>query len=124
MESDEDFSDYGGDSVESDDDLDEDDDHENTKASGEDSDSSELEDEAVVELTENDLREKIREAKDALKTGREMLNNARAAKKEAIDALSLVEKGQVKKQREKNAFCSLKRSEVSSIPSNPSPMTC
>lgn len=112
MESDEDFSDRSdSDAEDVEDDDDEDD--ENTKASDEDPDSSENEDELIAELTEDDLKEKIGEAKEAIKTGREMLNNARTAKKEAIDALSSVEKSSVKIQREKNAFCSLKRSEVS-----------
>lgn len=126
MESDEDFSDQIGDSdsdVDSDDDDDDDRDHGNAKSSGdepdpsefdgEEPDSSENEDEEITKLTENDLKEKIQETKDAIKAGREMLNKARTAKKEAIDALSSVEKGHVKIQREKNAFCSLKRSEVS-----------
>ena len=112
MESDEDFSDYGSDG---DSDMDGDDDryHENARSSGEKPDSSEVEDEEISNLTESDLKEKIQEAKDAIKIGREMLKNAETAKKEAIDALSSVEKGHVKIQREKNAFCSLKRSEVS-----------
>jgi len=105
MESDEDFSDNT--------DSDVDDDGGSTKASDEDPESSESEDEEVAELTEGDLKEKIQKAKDAIKSGREMLNDARTAKKETIDALSYVEKGSVKIQREKNAFCSLKRSEVS-----------
>lgn len=113
MESDEDFSDYSGDG-DSDMDGDNDDrDHENGKGSGEEPDSSEVEDEEITNLTESDLKEKIQEAKDAVKIGREMLKNAETAKKEATDALSSVEKGHVKIQREKNAFCSLKRSEVS-----------
>jgi hypothetical protein len=107
MESDEDISDNS--------DGDEDDDDENTKSLGEEPDSSEVEDqdEDIPELTEDDLMEKIQEAKDAIKSSRVILSNARTAKKEAIDALSSVEKGSVKIQREKNAFCSLKRSEVS-----------
>lgn len=112
MESDEDISDYSGDS---DSDMDSDDsrDHESAKSSGEEPDSSEVEDEEITNLTESDLEEKIQEAKDAIKVGRKMLKDAQTAKKEAADALSSVEKGQVKIQREKNAFCSLKRSEVS-----------
>jgi hypothetical protein len=112
MESDEDISDYSGDS---DSDMDSDDnrDHESAKSSGEEPDSSEVEDEEITNLTESDLEEKIQEAKDAIKVGREMLKDAQTAKKEAADALSSVEKGQAKTQREKNAFCSLKRSEVS-----------
>jgi hypothetical protein len=116
IESSEDFSDY---SSNSDSDVDDDGDNpEDTQASGEEPDSSELEDEAIAELTEDDLKEKIQKAKDAIKTNRQMLNNARTAKKEAIDALSSVEKGHLKIQREKNAFCSLKRSEVSRISSS------
>ena len=112
MESDEDISDYSGDS---DSDMDSDDsrDHESAKSSGEEPDSSEVEDEEIINLTEGDLKEKIQEAKDAIKVGRKMLKDAQTAKKEAADALSSIEKGQVKIQREKNAFCSLKRSEVS-----------
>ncbi|KAF8812373.1 hypothetical protein BYT27DRAFT_7087741 [Phlegmacium glaucopus] len=116
MESEEDFSDNSDSDV---------DDDENTKASGEDPESSEYpdsgenpessenEDDQIPELTEDALKEKIREANDAIKSGREMLNDARNARKEATDALSSVEKGSVKIQREKNAFCSLKRSEFS-----------
>ena len=113
MESDEDFSDHSDDSDSDVDDDDDDRDHGNAKSSGDEPDSSENGDEEITKLTESDLKEKIQEAKDAIKSGREMLNNARTAKKEAIDALSSVEKGHVKIQREKNAFCSLKRSEVS-----------
>ena len=111
MESDEDFSDYSGDG---DSDMNgyDDRDRESAKASGEEPDSSEVEDEEITNLTESDLKEKIQEAKDVIKTCREMLKNAQAAKREATDALSSVEKGNVKIQREKNAFCSLKRSEV------------
>ena len=58
------------------------------------------------------MEEKNQEAKDALKVCGEMVKNAQTAKIEAANALSSVEKGQVKIQREKNAFCSLKRSEV------------
>ena len=116
MESDEDLSDYSGEGdsdVDSDVEGDDDRDHENAKSSGEEPDSSEVEeDEVLANLSESDLKEKIQEAKDSIKTCREMLKNAQTAKKEAADALSSVEKGQVKIQREKNAFCSLKRSEV------------
>jgi hypothetical protein len=114
MESDEDSSDYSsdGDSDVDGDGDDDDSDHENAKTSDDEPDSSEVEDEEITDLTESDLKEKIQEAKDAIKIGREMLRNAETAKKEAVDALSSVEKGNVKIQREKNAFCSLKRSEV------------
>ena len=116
MESDENFSDNSSSDMEDDDDDDDDDDDndENSNVSDEDPVSSQIEEEmAELTLTEDDLKEKIQEAKDAIKSGREMLSNARIARKEAIDNLSSVEKGSVKIQREKNAFCSLKRSEVS-----------
>ena len=113
MESDEDFSDYSGDGDSDMDGDDDDRDHESARTSGEEPDSSEVEDEEITNLTESNLKEKIQEAKDAIKTCREMLKNAQTAKREATDALSSVEKGNVKIQREKNAFCSLKRSEVS-----------
>jgi hypothetical protein len=134
MESDEGSSDYGGDSDSDIDGDDDDRDHENSKSSGgeepdpsefgEERDSSENEEEEEIpKLTEGDLKEKLQEAKDAIKIGRQLLNNARTAKKEAIDALSSVEKGHVKIQREKNAFCSLKRSEVSRYTSISSSIT-
>ena len=109
MESDEDSDKDFSDS----DDDDDDDDDESTEASNDDPDSSEVEDEAITELTEDDLKQKIREAKDAIKSSREILNNAQTAKKEAIDTLLSIQKVTVKLQREKNAFCSLKRSEAS-----------
>ena len=113
IESDEDISDYSGDDDSDVDGEDDDDrDRESAKASDEEPDSSEVEDEDTTNLTEGDVKEKIQEAKDAIKVAREMLKNAQTAKKEATDALSSVEKGNVKIQREKNAFCSLKRSEV------------
>ena len=119
IESSEDSSDCNSNSDISDSDVDDDgDSHEDTQASGGELDSSELEEEAIAELTEDDLKEKIQEAKDTIQTNRQMLNNARTAKKEATDALSSVEKGHLKIQREKNAFCSLKRSEVSRISSS------
>lgn len=108
MESDED-----SDKDFSDSDDDDDDDDESTEGPNDDPDISEVEDEAITELTEDDLKEKIREAKDAIKSSREILNNAQTAKKEAIDNLLSIQKATVKLQREKNAFCSLKRSEAS-----------
>lgn len=70
------------------------------------------EDEEMEEVTEEVLKEKIKECKEAIKAGRERSNEARLRKKEAGDALSSLEKTLVKVQKEKNAFCSMKRSEV------------
>lgn len=67
------------------------------------------------EVTEELLKEKIHICKDFIKTIRERHNEARVRKKEASDALSSLEKMSVKVQKEKNAFCSLKRSEVSTV---------
>lgn len=63
-------------------------------------------------VTEESLEEKIKECKEAIKACRERSNEARLRKKEAGDSLSSLEKILIKVQREKNAFCSLKRSEV------------
>lgn len=59
-----------------------------------------------------ELKERVKASKASIKMIREHLNKVRATKKAAIDALSSLEKNSVKAQREKNAFCSLKRSEV------------
>jgi len=65
-----------------------------------------------VEVTEEDLEGKIKTCKDGIKAYRERQNEARIRKKEASDALSSLDKTIIKVQKEKNAFCSLKRSEV------------
>jgi hypothetical protein len=69
----------------------------------------------VEEITEEDLQQKIKETTEAVKSGRNRLSEARKQKKEAIDYLSTLKKHVTKAQKEKNAFCSLKRSEVNSI---------
>jgi hypothetical protein len=86
-------------------------------SSDESNDDSESEGEAdeIAEeekITEDHLKVKIEETKAAIKTGREQLSTFRAQKKQAADTISTLKKKQVKVQREKNAFCSLKRSEV------------
>lgn len=72
---------------------------------------SDGEDEASV--TEESLKTKVREGKDKIKALRAKLTEAREKKKEASDKLARFKKSLAKVQREKNAFCSLKRSEVS-----------
>jgi hypothetical protein len=79
--------------------------------SGSDSEG-EGQDEEMEPVTEESLKEKIKESKNAIKASRERNNEARLRKKEAGDALSSLEKALIKVQKEKNAFCSLKRSEV------------
>ena len=79
------------------------------KESDDEEDQTEAEDE---EVTVASLVEKIKEAKDAIKAGRVQLNEHRRHKKEAHDKLATLKKKQTKVQRDKNAFCSLKRSEV------------
>jgi cobalamin biosynthesis protein CobT len=78
--------------------------------SGSDSEGSDDEDQS--EVTEEDLKEKINDTKAAVNSGRNRLSEARRQKKEAVDYLSTLKKNISKAQKEKNAFCSLKRSEV------------
>jgi hypothetical protein len=66
------------------------------------------------EETEESLKTKIADANNAIKAGRERLSEARTEKKAAIDGLAGLKKKQTKAQKDKNAFCSLKRSEVRS----------
>lgn len=94
--------------------TDSDKDSEDEEDSEDDEDSEEDdEDEDMNEVTIDGLKEKIKMAKASIKATRERLNAARAAKKAAADAISSLEKSISKLQREKNAFCSLKRSEFS-----------
>ncbi|CCM01707.1 uncharacterized protein FIBRA_03772 [Fibroporia radiculosa] len=75
---------------------------------GEDDETEEAE-----EVTIDSLKAKIEEAKDAIKVGRVQLSEYRKERKEAADMLATLKKRQLKIQLEKNAFCSLKRSEFS-----------
>ncbi len=73
---------------------------------------SEDEDAMEEDVTEESLQAKIKEVQDNIKQGRIDLSEYRRLRKEASDAIAALKKRQVKAQREKNAFCSLKRSEV------------
>ncbi|KAF8974240.1 hypothetical protein BDZ97DRAFT_1945601 [Flammula alnicola] len=100
----------------SDNESDEESEDENKSKAGDDSEAEsggDEDDDDDMTLTEEDLKERIKEAKDTMKAIREQLNAARVSKKEAADALSSFEKSAAKVQKEKNAFCSLKRSEFS-----------
>lgn len=72
----------------------------------------EEDDEMEEDVTEDSLKQKIEEAESAIKEGRVQLSEQRRIRKEAMDQLATLKKTQDKQQREKNAFCSLKRSEV------------
>ncbi|KAG6857364.1 hypothetical protein H0H87_005667 [Tephrocybe sp. NHM501043] len=65
------------------------------------------------EVTQEFLKERIKETKASIKSGRKRLSDSRKQKKDAVDALATLKKNIAKAQREKNAFCSLKRSEFS-----------
>lgn len=79
-----------------------------------DDDGNGGENEGEEGITVESLEAKITEAKDAIKAGRVQLSEFRKQRKEASDTLATLKKKQLKAQREKNAFCSLKRSEVCS----------
>ena len=85
------------------------DDDDDASKSGSDSEAGDEE----GEETEESLQAKIVDANDAVKAGRERLSEARKAKKDAIDYLAGLKKKESHAQKSKNAFCSLKRSEVS-----------
>ncbi|KAG1892548.1 hypothetical protein F4604DRAFT_1699937 [Suillus subluteus] len=107
-----DIDDYLNDDIHVDDEdegSDEEDEEEEDDSDGEEDTQDEPEEEVTVEV----LQEKIGDANEAIKVGREQLNNARKARKDAVDALSNLKKKEMKAQRDKNAFCSLKRSEFS-----------
>jgi hypothetical protein len=75
------------------------------------SDADEEEEEEQMSLDE--LKEKIKETKEAIKVGREQLNIARKNRKAAGDAIAQAKREEAAAQKEKNAFCSLKRSAYS-----------
>ncbi|KAG2135905.1 uncharacterized protein EDB93DRAFT_1303704 [Suillus bovinus] len=91
---------------------DEDEDEDEDEVEEDDSDGEDIPDEPE-EVTVEVLQEKISDAKEAINVGREQLNDARKTRKDAVDALSNLKKKKTKAQRDKNAFCSLKRSEFS-----------
>jgi septal ring factor EnvC (AmiA/AmiB activator) len=88
------------------------DDESKSGSDSEGSDTGDDEDQSDSEVTEEDLKEKIKDTKEAVKSGRNRLSEARKQKKESVDYLSTLKKNITKAQKEKNAFCSLKRSEV------------
>lgn len=106
--------------VESNKDSEEDSDAEEKDSDAEDSDtdesnakSSDMEDDDDDEVTEESLEAIIKEKSATLTEQRAKLTEARAQKKEAIDRLAKLKKAIDKTQRQKNAYCSKKRSEYS-----------
>lgn len=88
-------------------------DEDDSDRSDDDEDNDKESSDEEEEVTEESLKEKIEAAENDLKEGRVQLSEQRRLRKEAMDALATIKKRQVKAQREKNAFCSLKRSEAS-----------
>jgi hypothetical protein len=103
VDSDEESSESGVDSDSSHDDSETD----SNMASGDEND--EVMDEDVTEAS---LQAKIEECNTTLKDARTRHSQARKERKEASDAIVILEKELKMLQRKKNAFCSLKRSEV------------
>ncbi|KAH9951754.1 Dynamin family-domain-containing protein [Amylocystis lapponica] len=93
---------------------DNDSDSESDSGSESDSDNENNDDdEEEEEVTAESLKVKIDETKEAIKAARVQLSDFRKQRKEASDMLASLKKKELKAQREKNAFCSLKRSEFS-----------
>ncbi|KAJ7129761.1 hypothetical protein C8R44DRAFT_777600 [Mycena epipterygia] len=74
-----------------------------------DSDIESVHDE-MEEVTEDSLKLKITETKALVKDARQRQNDARKQRKEATDYLATLKKRATHAQKEKNAFCSLRRS--------------
>ncbi|KAJ6599136.1 hypothetical protein DFH09DRAFT_1130225 [Mycena vulgaris] len=69
--------------------------------------------EAEEEVTEESIKLKISETKELINVTRQRQSEARKEKKETNDYLATLKKRATHAQKEKNAFCSLKRSEFS-----------
>lgn len=80
--------------------------------SGSDSESEGSDEENEEQEIEEILKQKIVDAKKVLQQRGEALFDALKDKNEAMDVLAALKKDQATGQKEKNAFCSLKRSEV------------
>ncbi|PBL02484.1 hypothetical protein ARMGADRAFT_1005847 [Armillaria gallica] len=75
--------------------------------------ASNSEDELQDPETEDSLKAKIKETKASIKEARTLKSELQKEKKAANDELATLKKTLTKLQKEKNAFCSLKRSEFS-----------
>ncbi|KAF6762688.1 hypothetical protein DFP72DRAFT_876603 [Ephemerocybe angulata] len=86
----------------------------NSDAEDSDADSAlEVASGLMEEETEETLEDKLESGKAAIKALRDTLKDLKQEKREASDSMSNLEKQLSKAQKEKNAFCSLKRSEFS-----------
>lgn len=88
-------------------------DNESDEESGHESGASDSEQEVEELVTQDGLKAKIKEGKEKIKEIRPTLTKAKETKKDASDKLARLKKSLAKVQQEKNAFCSLKRSEFS-----------
>lgn len=115
-DSDDDFDDFivSDDASDNDSDSDQSDDSnaESDDESGHENSGFDPEQEAEGLVSENDLKATIEEGKEKIKDHRRNLTEARERKKDASDNLARLKKSLAKEQRDKNAFCSRKRSEV------------
>jgi hypothetical protein len=91
------------------DDSDNDDDDASMSEAGSNADNDGCE---MEEVTVETLKAKIDHIKEVMTGARERKSQARRNRKEAVDRLAVLKKTLARLQREKNAFCSLKRSEV------------
>ncbi|KAJ7095314.1 hypothetical protein B0H15DRAFT_881283 [Mycena belliarum] len=98
------------------DESDKDSDEENSTASGDsdrDSDIESVDEEPQEDVTEDILKIKITEIKALIAGARQRQSDIKKEKKEVSDHLDTLKKRAIYAQKEKNAFCSLKRSEYS-----------
>jgi len=90
-----------------------DDDDDDSRHSEEEMDDDDSDDDEASEITEAELEAKIKEFKEAIKVQRPLLKDARKTKKNQADSIASCEKKIYKVQKAKNAFCALRRNEVS-----------
>lgn len=83
------------------------------EGSGSDGESAdEVADDLVEEETEETLNAKIKSLEAVIKANRTNMKDPKSRKREASDQISVLQKDLSKVQKEKNAFCARKRSEV------------
>ncbi|KAF7352854.1 Nuclear GTPase SLIP-GC [Mycena venus] len=117
-DSDDEDSESDKDSDEEDDEEDDELDSDRQKSSDSESDNEKDSDIESVhdmeeEVTEESIKHDIAESKKLMDETLQRLNEARKQKKEASDRLATLKKKATTAQKEKNAFCSMKRSEFS-----------
>ena len=95
-------------------DSDDEDDSDNDSETGSNGDNEDV----LEEMTVDTVKVKIEEYKRIIGEARERKVQLRKEKKEAADRLATLKKGLARLQRDKNAFCSLRRSEVWTIVDN------